>query len=183
MLNPKPKRTFKTESKKPIKESLEERTLLSWMAPARPFKKPKKEYFTTIGTIVGLVIVILLFLKETLLIGVILALCFVGWVLATVPPKEIENKITTRGVYSEKHFYPWEQLDSFWFTESHGQKVLNIATYLRFPNQIFVLLGSKKEKEVKEALLKNLRFNPNPPRSFLDDAAEFLAKKIPLEGT
>jgi len=123
----------------------------------------------------------LLFLKDIILIGVILALGFVAYVLATVPPKEVENKITNRGIYSAGHFYPWEQLDSFWISESQGQKVLNLATYLRFPNQVFILLGKTDEKKVKNALLKHLIFNPNPPRSFLDDAADFLAKKIPLE--
>jgi hypothetical protein len=127
------------------------------------------------------VIVILLFLKEIVLIGVILALCFAVYVLATVPPQEIRNKITTYGVYTGDHFYPWEQLDSFWFSESRGHEVLNLATYLRFPTQLFLLLGKVEEKKIKEVLLEYARFNPNPPRSFLDDAAEFLAKKIPLE--
>lgn len=181
MPDAKPESTLKTEARQPARDSLEEKTLLSWKALARPFKKQKKEYFTTIGTIAGLVIVILLFLKEILLIGVILSLGFIFYVLATIPPKEIENKITNRGVYSAEHFYSWEQLDSFWISESRGQKILNLATFLRFPNQVFILLGEIDEKTTKEMLLGYMRFNPSPPRSFLDNAAEFLAKKMPLE--
>ena len=181
MPDAKPESTLKTGAEQPAKDSLEEKTLLSWKALARPFKKQKKEYFTTIGTIAGLVIVILLFLKEILLIGVILSLGFIFYVLVTIPPKEIENKITNKGVYSAGHFYPWEQLDSFWISESHGQKILNMTTYLRFPNRLFILLGEIEEKTTKETLLEYVRFNPSPPRTFLDEAADFLARKMPLE--
>lgn len=184
MPDPKPKSTLKKKADTSEEGELfevEEKTLLFWESPSRPFKKYQKEYFNTAGTIVGLVIVILLFLKEILLIGVILALCFTFYVLATIPPKEIKNKITTHGVYSGDHFYPWEQLDSFWFDESRGQGVLNIATYLRFPTQLFLVLGKTGEKKLKDILGQYLRFSPNPPRSFLDEAADWLGKRVPLE--
>jgi len=155
-----------------------EEVLFSWKAPARPFRKRKKEELKFPAVVVGLLILILLFFKEFALIGVLLSLCFVAYVFSTVPPKEIENKITTKGVYSGNHFYPWEQLDSFWFSEVSGQKVLNFATYLNFPTQIFLLLGDLDEDKVETTLSEYIRFNPNPPRSLLDNLAESLGKKF-----
>src|SRR3989344_2790499 len=78
-------------------EPKEIKTLLNWRSPSRPFKKRSRDYFTTIAAIVFLIGVILLFIKEFLLIGVILALMFVSYVLATVPPEEVEHEISTEG--------------------------------------------------------------------------------------
>ncbi|MFH1289766.1 MAG: hypothetical protein ABIH88_03565, partial [Patescibacteria group bacterium] len=60
------------------------KTLLSWKAPSRVFKRRDKDYFTTLGSIVFLVIIILFFLKEWFLILAIIAFAFVTYVLATV---------------------------------------------------------------------------------------------------
>ena len=71
--------------------------MLSWEATVRPFKKRDREYYSTIAAIVFLLAVILLFLKEWLLIAVMVALMFVAYVLATVVPEKTTHEINTRG--------------------------------------------------------------------------------------
>ena len=78
--------------------SKELKILYSWMAPARPFKRRDKEFWTTIIAIVILVGLILFFVKEWFLIAAIISLTFVYYVLSTVEPEEIEYKISNRGL-------------------------------------------------------------------------------------
>lgn len=170
--------TLKTEKPKVV----ELKTLLSWKSPARPFKKRDREYFTTIGAIVFLLAVILLFLKEWLLIAVIIALMFVAYVLASIPPEEVEHKITTRGIVTGNRTYAWDDLSKFWFSQRWKQTILNMETKLRFPGQLLLLLGDTNKDKVKEILGKYLSFE-QPETTWMDNAAEWLAKKVPLEKT
>lgn len=156
-------------------------TLLAWKSPSRPFKKRAKEFYTTIGAIVFLLAVILVFIKEFLLIGAIIALAFVAYVLATVPPEEVEHKITSEGLESAGHFYKWEELTSFWFGEKWGQPILLVQTRLRFPGRLIILMEEQDQAKVKEILTKYLKFIEKPEKNWMDDAAKWLAEKVPLE--
>ncbi|TSC53107.1 MAG: Uncharacterized protein LiPW16_485 [Microgenomates group bacterium LiPW_16] len=159
----------------------QEQIFISWRSPSRPFKKRQKEFFTTIGAIVFLLAVILVFIKEFLLIGVILALAFVAYVLATVEPEEVEHKITTNGLESARHFYKWEELAGFWFWEKWGQPVLIVVTKLRFPGRVVILIGGQDQEKIKNILSKYLKFYEKPEKNWMDDAAKWLAEKVPLE--
>jgi hypothetical protein len=170
--------TLKTEKPKMV----ELKTLLAWQSPARPFKKRDREYFTTIGAIVFLLAVILLFLKEWLLIAVMIALMFVAYILASVPPEEVEHKITTRGIMTGRRHYNWDDLAKFWFSERWKQAILHVETKLRFPGQLIILLGETDKEEIKKLLGKYLTFD-QPEPTWMDNAAGWLAKKVPLEKT
>lgn len=88
-------------------EAEEIRTLLSWQAPARPFRKKDRSYYTTLAVIVILLVLILLLAKEFLLIATILSLAFVAYVLAFVPPNHIQYRISTQGITINEDFYFW----------------------------------------------------------------------------
>src|SRR3989344_3962647 len=97
----------KTQSPEPVSMVVvpeEAKTLFAWKAPLRPFKKRDREYYTTVGAIVFLVAVILFFLKEWLLIGVVVALAFVSYVFASVPPGEDEHMVTNKGIRTGERF-------------------------------------------------------------------------------
>src|SRR5687768_13306145 len=61
------------------------RPLISWRAPARPFRQKDRTYYTTIAIIVVLLILIALLIQEFILVGVLLAIAFVAYVLGFVP--------------------------------------------------------------------------------------------------
>lgn len=157
------------------------KTILEWKSPSRPFKRRDREYFTTIAAIVFLLGVILLFLKEFLLIGVILAFMFVSYVLATVPPEEVDHKITTEGVTTGGKSYLWNELKDFYFISKWGNQILNINTKLKFPGRLIMLLGEVEEKKVKEELGKYVSWRESPPITWMDRAAERLSKIVQLE--
>src|SRR5436309_2923458 len=78
-----------------MSEAEEIKTLLSWEGAARPFRKKGRSYYTTLAIIVILVSLILLLFHEFLLIGTLLALTFVTYVLAFVPPTRVNYRIST----------------------------------------------------------------------------------------
>ncbi len=159
----------------------DEQLLLNWRSPSRPFKKREKEFFTTIGAIVFLLAVILVFIKEFLLIGAIVALAFVAYVLATVPPEEVEHQITSEGLDSAGHEYKWEELTGFWFAEKWGQPILLIQTKMKFPGRLVILYSAPEQAKIKDNLSKYLKFFEQPEKNWMDDAAKWLSEKVPLE--
>ena len=162
-------------------EAEEIKTLLSWEAPARPFRKKDRSYYTTLAIIVVLLVLILLLAREFLLIATILSLSFVAYVLAFVPPHKINFKISTQGVTVGEDFYFWHFLDSFWFKENQGYSVVHIQTRLRFPAQLMMVLDKVDEEKVKKILSRFLPFHEIPYRSWMEKWSESLQKNFPLE--
>ncbi|MBU3957154.1 hypothetical protein KKI19_02695 [Patescibacteria group bacterium] len=158
------------------------KTLLAWTASERPFKRRSREYFTTIGAIVFLIGVILLFLKEWLLIVVIIALMFVAYIMSTVEPRKVEHKITNEGIVTGGRRYRWGELGRFWFTEKWGEKVLHTETLFGMPRQLLMLLGETKEEQVKKILSDYLPFE-EPEKTWVDNASEWLSRRVPLESS
>lgn len=156
------------------------KVLLAWKAPVRVFKRRDREFWTTVGSIVFLLAIILFFIKEWLLIATIIALIFVYYVLSSVPPEEVEHQITNRGIRFAGRDFFWEELGRFWFHERFGQKILNIEIGGRLVGRLELLLGQTEEKTIKEILAKYL-LEETPPPSLLDRASVWLSKKVPLE--
>jgi len=172
--------TLKTGAPVEVLPSRQLKVLLSWQAPARVFKKRSREFWSTALSIAFLLGVILFFIKEWLLIIVIVSAIFVYYVLSNVPPEAVEHQITNRGIRTGGRTYRWEEFLQFWISENFGQKVLNLETLARIPGRLELLLGSQGEKKLKTLLLKYLPEEEVEP-SFLDRSASWLSEKIPLE--
>ena len=160
--------------------SEEEKTLLLWKVPARPFKKRNREYYTTIGAIVILLSLILLFAREFLLVAVIMSIAFVAYVYASVEPEEVEHEITTRGIRTGGRFFRWDELGRFWFQEKYGQKMVVLETYLNFPKHLLMLLGKHNQEEMSK-ILRVFVLNETPEPTALDKTASWLSEKVPLD--
>lgn len=165
-----------------ILEAGEVKTLLSWEAPSRPFRQKERSYYTTLAIIVILLVLILLLAREFLLIGAILSLAFVAYVLAFVPPQYVKYKISTQGVTIGEDFYFWHFLDAFWIKEKDGHKILVIATRIRFPGQLMLVLADNLDEEkIKKIVARFLPFHEKPYKSWMEKWSEGLQKHFPLE--
>jgi hypothetical protein len=164
----------------PEREVGEEEVLMTWKAPVRPFKKRDRDYYTTIAAIAFLVIIILGFLKEFLLIAVVVAFAFVSYVFAAVPPEETEHRLTNRGIRSADRLYRWGDLRQYWFTEKFGQKMVVVQSAMLFPGQLLLMLGSADEDKVREIFNERLP-HEEPEPTFLDKSARWLSENVPLE--
>jgi hypothetical protein len=154
--------------------------LFVWKGPSRLFKKRNREYFSTLAAIVFLLIVILFFIKEWLLIGVIIAFTFVSYILATVPPEQVEHKITSKGLVTNGKTYKWEWFTRFWFAEKWEHQILCLETNLAFPRQLQLILKDVAEGSVKKIVEKYVLFE-KPKKTMMDKAAAWIEKKVPLE--
>ncbi len=162
-------------------EAEEIKTLLSWEAPSRPFRKKQRSYYTTLAIIVILLVLILLLAREFLLIATILSFAFVTYVLAFVPPHRVGYRISTQGITVGEDFYFWHFLDSFWFKEKEGHQVMHIQTSLRFPAQLMLVLEGVDGEKVKKIVSRFLPFHEVPYRSWMEKWSDSLQKNFPLE--
>ncbi|MBI2338232.1 Got1/Sft2-like family vesicle transport protein [Candidatus Daviesbacteria bacterium] len=163
-------------------EAEEIKTLLSWEAPSRPFRKKDRSYYTTITILVILVVFTVVFwLHDYLLIGAILSVAFVTYVLAFVPPHNIRYKISTQGITIGEDFYFWHFLDAFWFKEKDKITILHIQTRLRFPAQLMLVLGNENEEKIKKVVARFLPYVEVPYKSWMEKWSESLQKHFPLE--
>ena len=156
------------------------KTLLVWLAPSRPFKKKSRDFFSTIGAIALLMVIILVFFQEWLLIMVIIAMTFAAYVLATIQPEEVKHRITNRGLVTGGKSYKWNELSRFWFEKKSGQEILYVETKLRLPRLLILLLGGADQAKIKNLLVDNLPLE-KPEKTWLDKAGNWLSRKFPLE--
>jgi hypothetical protein len=158
------------------------KTLLTWKAPERHFKKRSREYFTTIGAIIFLIGIILLFLQEWLLIVVMVALVFVAYIFSTVAPREVEHQITNKGIVTGGRRYNWDQLGRFWFSEKWDQEALQVESFFGMPSRLILLLGGTKKDQVKKILSEYLPFE-EPEKTWMDSASDWISRRVPLESS
>lgn len=156
-------------------------TLLSWEAPARPFKKRDKEFFITVVAFIFLVSTICFFIKEWFLIAVFISLGFLVYVLYSVPPEKVANKITDKGIVGAGELYLFKEIGEFWFEEKWDQEILVFTFRPPFGGRIYLMLGDQKREEVKKNLIKNIPFKEKIEKSWVEKTSEWLAKKFPLE--
>lgn len=155
--------------------------LLSWKSPSHPFKKRNRTFYQTIAALTFLLVVIVFFLQEFMLIGVILSIAFVVYAVSSVPPVEVEHKVTPIGFENAGRLFHWIELYSFWVEEKWDSKVLVVSTRLPFPAQIRAVLGEVKTEKIKEIVGKYLLYLDKPPKNWADSVSEWLNNKIPLE--
>lgn len=157
--------------------------LLSWKSPSHPFKKRNRLFYQTVAALTFLLIVIVFFLHEFMLIAVILSITFVVYAISSVPPVEVEHKVTPIGFDNAGRLFHWMELYSFWFDEKWGYKMLVIATRLPFPSQIRMVLREISEEKVKMIVGRYLLYLEKPPENWADDFSSWINQKIPLEAS
>ncbi len=155
--------------------------LITWKGPSHPFKKRDRVFYQTVAALTILLVVIVFFLNEFLLIAVVLSVAFVVYAISSIPPVEVEHKITPLGFENAGRLFHWIELSSFWFDEKWGQKMVILQTRLPFPGQVRAVLKDVSEEKVKEIIGKYLLFMEKPPKTWVDNASDWLTKKIPLE--
>jgi hypothetical protein len=154
---------------------------LEWTAPGRPFKKRSKQFYLTALLIMLLVEIILFLFSQYLLMVVIVSLVFVGFVLATIPPKDFKYRISSEGVMIEDGFFIWQELYDFYFKNRDGIKTLHLGTHAFLPGELIVTLGGMDEEKVKQALLPYLPYREYVKPTFVEKSADWLSKNFPLE--
>jgi len=156
------------------------KVLLTWRAPARPFERKDREFYTTAGSIVFLVCVILLFVKEFLFIMAIIAFAFFYYIITSVPPETVEHRITNKGIFTIDKLYEWGRLGRFWFEQKAGQDILMIENFAGLPPRLMILLADQK-KETVQTLLEKYLMMGKPELGQVEKMGMWLEKKVNIE--
>lgn len=156
-----------------------EQVVYAWEAPSRPFQEKSRQFYTTVITIATLISLILFFAGQILPIAVIVAVVFLFYVMSTIPPTQVLTRFTNYGIRYEEQLYFWEELGNFWTDETHGQRMIHVEIG-RFPNRLTLMIGQGDEDLIVDMLSEVLPFQKPVPTTY-ERAAEWLAKKIPLE--
>jgi hypothetical protein len=158
-----------------------ENHIIEWEAPGRPFKKRTRQYYATTLLIMLLVEIIAFLFSQYLLMVVILALVFIAFALASVPPRDFHYRLSDQGIMIEDRFFLWKELYDFYFVEKDGEKTLHVRTDAYIPGELIITLGNISEEKVKEYLVQFLSFREYIKPTFMDSAASWLARNFPLE--
>lgn len=157
------------------------KTLVSWSAPGRPFRKKGKEFYISGLLIVFLVDVILFIFSEYLLMFVVVALYFFAIALAYVPPQNFHYRISTQGIKIEDHFYIWDELYDFYFKVIDGVEVLIVRTHSIIPGELKIPLGDVPLDHARRVLVGYLPYREVVSPTFMEKSGDWLAKNFPLE--
>ena len=163
------------------KEQVKKNPDIEWSAPSRPYKKRDTSFYQTVATLVFLLVVILFFLQEFLVIGVILAIVFVGYVLAAVPPNEVVHRITEKGVWTDDTFFSFSDLSQFWFEKHLENTVLVFYVPHRRSKILMMVVPVGIQDAIKQELQKHLTYREQPLRTLLDKISSWLTRVVPLE--
>ena len=160
----------------PLKPELE-KDLITWIAPARPFKRRDRQFYLTTISIAGIVCLILFLAEGAMPVILIVSLIFLYYVMSTVAPEDIEYKITNKGIRVGGRTTNWQFLGRFWFGKRYDNELLIVETAF-IPNRMELVV----KFEVKEEVRKNLReylVEEEISPSKLDKAIDWFSKKLP----
>lgn len=157
------------------------KTLISWHAPGRPYKKKSKEFYLSGLLIVFLINVILFIFSQYLLMFVVITLYFFSVSLAYVPPQNFHYRISNQGIKIEDHFYIWEELYDFYFKKIHGVEVLIVRAESFLPYELRMPLGEIPKDHMRRILVNFLPYREVVRSTFLERSGDWLAKNFPLE--
>lgn len=154
-----------------------EKDLVTWIAPARPFKKRDRKFYLTIISIVALVSLIIFLAEGAMPVVLIISLVFLYYVMSTVQPENISYKITNKGVNIAGKLTTWENFGRFWFTKRHDSELL-IFEIFKVPGRLELVIDSNFKEQIEKILSKYLNEEEIPP-STLDKAIAWFGKKLP----
>src|SRR5688572_16539540 len=138
--------TLNTEPQAVVIRQEPERDLVTWIAPARPFKRRDRQFFVTTFAIAGIVGLILFLAEGIMPVLLIISLVFLYYILSTVEPENIEYKVTTKGIKISNKLTPWQVLLAFWFTKRFDSELMMIDTAIIPGRMEIVIDPSLKEK-------------------------------------
>lgn len=154
-----------------------EKDLVTWQAPARPFKRRNREFYVTVIAIAAVVGLVLFLVEGFMPVILIISLVFLFYVLSTVEPDDIEYKLTNKGIYMAGRKTEWENLLRFWFSRRFDSQLLIMETFT-LPGRLELVVDPGVKEEIRKTLLNYMPEEETPPSGF-DRTANWFSKRLP----
>lgn len=158
-------------------KKVEEKDLVTWVAPARPFKRRNKNFYVTVGGMAAMIAFVLFLADGWLPVVLIISLVFLFYVMSTVEPESIEYKITNLGIKVAGVRTDWDVMGRFWFTKRLDVNLLVVETRV-LPGRLELVIDPTKASEIKKALAEHLTYE-EIPASNIDKAANWVSQRMP----
>lgn len=154
-----------------------ERDLVTWVAPARPFKRRDRQFFVTTFAIAGIVSLILFLAEGIMPVLLIVSLVFLYYVLSTVEPEKIEYKITNKGVKIADKRTEWQYLTRFYFSKRLDSDLV-VFESVTIPGRIEVLINPEVRESIKKEVSAYIPYE-EVQVSNLDKFTDWFAQMLP----
>ena len=158
---------------------MEENVVFEWKAMDRPHREWSRDFYSTVIVLAFLVSVIMFFIEGLLPVLVVWAVVFAMWQMNKVEPKEEEYAINTWGIRTKERTYRWEEMNTFWFEDKWGSRLLRILTN-RVPWQLILVIKKEDEEEIKKLIVENVAYE-EPKQTWMDRMVKWFGEKLPLE--
>ena len=159
------------------KKTVPEKTLFSWKAKSRPFKRRNKDFWVTVVSIAAISGLILFFVEGYMPVLLIVALVFLSYILNTVEPEEIEYKITNKGVKFGEQLTLWQDLSRFWFSRRFDEELL-VFEANSLTGRLELVINVNDKDTIKKSLKTYVTEEEIPP-SQIDKASNWFSKRLP----
>ena len=157
------------------------RSLISWTAPGRPFRKKGREFYLSCLLIFMLIEVIVFLFGQYQLMLAVGAVTFLSIVMAAVPPKDFHYRISTEGVKVEDHFYIWAELYDFYFKRIDKVDTLIVRTEALIPGELRITLGDISRDHARQVLINFLPYREVVRQSFMEKSGDWLSHNFPMD--
>jgi hypothetical protein len=168
--------TLPNEANVPVKP-VPEKDLLTWVAPARPFKRRGREFYITIISIAAIAGLVIFLAEGAMPVILIISLIFLFYILNTVQPEDLEYKLTDQGVKIAGVRTDWQFTKRFWFTTRLGTEILVVETNV-IPGRLELVIKPELKEEIRKVMLTYIVEEEAVP-STLDKLSSWFAKKLP----
>src|SRR5688572_20319670 len=162
--------TLNTEPQAVVIRQEPERDLVTWIAPARPFKRRDRQFFVTTFAIAGIVGLILFLAEGVMPVLLIVSLVFLYYILSTVEPEKIEYKITTKGIKIADKRTEWQYLTRFFFSQKLDSDLI-VFESVKIPGRIEVVINPEIRENLKKEVSGYIPYE-EVPASGLDKFAD-----------
>ncbi len=169
--------TFQSKTEQPLAVKEPERDLVVWTAPARPFKRRDKQFYVTLVAIAAIVGLVLFLVEGVMPVILIISIVFLYYIMSTVPPENIEYKITNRGVKVAENLTEWPNFTRYWFSRRFDSELVVFET-IAIPGRMELVISPEVKEQIKKTLLPYVLAEEVPP-SYVDKAANWFSKKLP----
>jgi hypothetical protein len=169
--------TLQDEPRPVVVRREQEKDLVTWTAPARPFKRRDRQFYVTTFSIAGIVSLILFLAEGIMPVLLIISLVFLYYILSTVQPEEIEYKITNKGVKVAGKLTPWGGFIRFWFSKRFDSDLMILESW-GLPGRMEMVVKSDNKDLIKKEVSAYIPFE-EVPASGLDRLTNWFSAKLP----
>ncbi len=155
----------------------QEKDLLTWTAPARPFKRRDRQFYVTLIAIASIVGLVLFLVEGFMPVILLISLVFFYYIMSTVPPEDIEYKLTNKGVKVGGRLTDWSLFTRYWFSRRFDSELL-VFEMTAIPGRMELVMKEELKEQIKRVLTPYVAYEEVPPGA-LDKATEWFSQKLP----